>query len=141
MSLLEGKVGVESGTYKDFNFDLRVLYDSENLPVSGVVYIRESKENRIASVELLVESLCKGGSRIDIDFNPLELSATKSNFQLTDTDGLFTEIERKWNLVNAMKNPEDSFLSTSDPRSYITDYPELAKKEYLDKLPKGVRTQ
>jgi len=145
MSLVKHETDYENGQFGDFDFALRVVYDSHNLPISGIVYIGE-RQNRIRRVDLpiTVNPLSKVSPTMEkpikIDFKPLETSATDGGFEIENLEGFLKEITRKWKLVNAIRKPEGSFLRYN-PASYIDNYPELTVEEYLSKLPESKRTE
>jgi len=145
MSLVKCETTYEEGKYRDFNFAIRVLYDPENNPQSGIIYIKEN-QNRIGEVFLPIEikTLSKFWSMerpINVDFSPLETSATKSHFIIEDLEGLLKEITRKFKLTSAIKNPEKSFLKYENVAPFLNTYPELTKDEYLEKIPEDKRHQ
>jgi hypothetical protein len=57
MSLIEHDSEIEEGSYGDFKFALKVLYEQKtNKLVSAVVYLKE-KNNRIPPVEVLIDEV------------------------------------------------------------------------------------
>lgn len=140
MSLVEQDVEIEEGEYGDLQFMLRLLYDRKtNEWVGGVVYLRE-KQNRIGSVELLINPSTTGL----YDSRDLRLAAAKCNFEIKDLKGLDAEIARKIYLINILKrSPSCNYEYSGDilidlPR-LLERFPELLLPKYYEGLPEPTK--
>jgi len=146
MSLVKHELDCEEGNYKNFNFSLKIVYDPTNLPLNGVVYLRE-RQNLVKEVELPINisRLIPGIEKpIDIDFKPLEMAAIKGAggpYTVKDLGGLLKEISRKWELMTSIRRPERSFLQNPNVKPFIEKYPELKDKKYREKLPRHIVTE
>ena len=142
MSLSACEIERESGEYKDFKFTVKVLYQRKSTMkglkpevIGGVVYIQD-KQNRIEEVELLIED----GKIKNVE--TLKLAATKMGFEISNLDGLTTEILRKYRLVDILKNPQEysgRFLTSMTIEGMLRKFPELTQPSYVQRLPQDIR--
>jgi len=128
MSLVECDVEIEEGSYKDFNFMLRLLYDKETHQFKGGTVLLREKQHKINPIKLLIEP-----SKPDlIDFSSLYLAAAENNYEIRDLEGLKSEIIRKCNLINILRSPDSQLLPL---KLLLKNYPELKLLKYRERLP------
>jgi hypothetical protein len=149
--------GTEIGHYANFNFKVTMVYDQNDDPRHGAVHLEEkdnderielpievTKHSKKSSIftplPLIILRKLRKGSRLSINFKPLEIAAIERGYKEEVVDDLKYEIARKIELMNALKKPKGSFLE-GDPALAAIHFPELQNPDYLNLVPEKQRKE